>query len=155
MRIGIIVYSQTGHTQSVAEKVKDRLSEAGHEVDLKLIGLVGGRKSGERVFEFEALPDPAPYEGLVFGSAVEAFSLSPVMSRYLAQLKTLEGKSVACLVSQQFPFPWMGGNHAIRQMTRLCRAKGATVRGSAVVNWAASRRERTAKQAVERLGRIF
>jgi hypothetical protein len=155
MKIGIVVYSQTGHTLSVAEKLKEKLASAGHSVDLKLIAVVGGRKSGERDFQFEALPDLSTYEGLVFGSAVEAFSLSPVLSRYLQQIESLQGKAVSCLVTQQFPFPWMGGNHAIRQMRRTCEKKGAAVRTSGIVNWAKSRRESTMAKAVERLSRAF
>jgi len=67
----------------------------------------------------------------------------------------LQGKKVACLVTQFFPYPWMGGNHAIRQMRRLCESKGATVCGSGVVNWMRPRRDKTTAKAVDRLSRLF
>ena len=85
----------------------------------------------------------------------EAFSLTPVFSRYLGQIASLQGKKVACLITQQFPYPWLGGNHAIRQMRKACRAKGASVCGTAIVNWAQSRREKTIADAVERLAGLF
>jgi len=155
MKIGIIVYSQTGNTLSVAEKVKGRLAEAGHAVSLEQITVAGGRKGGDRVFQLETRPDATTYEGLVFGSAVEAFSLSPVLKAYLQGIGSLDGKTVGCLVSEAFPYPWLGGNRAIRQMRKLCQSKGARVAGTAVVNWAQSRREQTTKQAVETLSAAF
>ncbi len=49
----------------------------------------------------------------------------------------------------------MGGNHAISQMRKLCLAKGATIAGSAVVNWAKSKRESTTGAAIEQLSGLF
>ena len=155
MNIGIIVYSQTGNTLSVAQKLEKKLSLAGHTVILKQVKVVGERIRGDRDFQLETLPDAGPYDALVFGSAVEGFSLSPVLTTYLNQIESLQGKKVACLVTQLFPYPWMGGNRAIRQMERLCTSKGATVCGSGVVNWMRLRREKTTTKAVDQLSRVF
>lgn len=151
MKIAIIVYSQTGNTLSVAEKLKEKLVAVGHVAVLEQVTVAGGRKSGNRAFKLETRPDVASYDALVFGSAVEAFSLSPVLKSYLAGVDSLQGKQVACLVTQFFPYPWMGGNRAIHQMRLLCESKGATVSGSAIVNWAKFRRAKTTAQAIERL----
>jgi len=155
MSIGIVVYSWAGHTLSVAEKLQEGLVAGGHTVKLEQVTVVGGRKQGAREFGLETLPDVAPYDAVVFGSAVEAFSLSPVLTAYLKQIGSLQGKKVACLVTQQFPYPWMGGNRAIRQMKKLLKAKGGTIAGSAVVNWAKSRRGKTTVAALERLSDLF
>jgi len=155
MNIGIIVYSQTGNTLSVAEKVKERLAAAEHAVNLEKVTVAGGRKPGDKSFQLETQPDPGPYDVIVFGSAVEAFSLSPVLTAYLKQIGSLQGKKVACLVTQFFPYPWMGGNRAIRQMRKLCQSKGASVVGSGVVNWAKFRRDKTTTRAVDRLSGLF
>jgi flavodoxin len=155
MKIGIIVYSQTGNTLSVATKLREKLSAGGHSATLEQVTVVGGRELGARDFKLETLPDAGRYDAIVFGAAVEAFSLSPVLSAYLKKVGSLQGKKVACLVSQSFPYPWMGGNRAIRQMRKLCESKGATVAGSAVVNWAKWRRETTTAKAVERLSKAF
>jgi menaquinone-dependent protoporphyrinogen IX oxidase len=149
MKIGIIVYSQTGNTLSVAEKLKEKLATAGHSPEIEQVTVVGGHKSGDRTFQLETRPDVAQYDALVFGSAVEAFSLSPVMRGYLAVVDSLQGKQIACLVTQLFPYPWMGGNRAIRQMRGLCKSKGATVCGAGVVNWSKFRRANTTEQAIK------
>ena len=155
MKIGIIVYSQTGHTLEVAEKLKQRLIGEGHSVNLEQVTVVGGRTPQTKGFELETLPEAGLYDAIVFGSAVEAFSLSPVLSRYLNQIDSLQGKEVACLVTQQFPFPWMGGNRAIRQMKKICQSKGASIRAAAVVNWSKSRREKTMTAAIDHLSKAF
>lgn len=155
MNIGIIVYSQTGHTLEVCERLKGQLIEEGHSVNLDQITVVGGRTPKTKEFELETKPDVGSYDAIVFGSAVEAFSLSAVLSRYLNNLGSLQGKQVACLVSQQFPYPWMGGNRALGQMKKICQSKGATIRATGVVNWAKSRREGTTAEAVARLSKAF
>jgi flavodoxin len=155
MNIGIIIYSQSGNTLKVAEKVRERLIGEGHAVNLERITVVGERTPQTRKFELDNCPDVAPYDAIVFGSAVEAFSLSQVLKRYLNELESLEGKQVACLVSQQFPYPWMGGNRAIGQMQKICTSKGATIRTTGIVNWAKSRRDKTMAAAVAQLGKAF
>ena len=155
MNIGIAVYSWSGNTLSVAEKLREKLAGEGHSADILKVQVVGERKQGARDFQLDALPDLGAYEELVFGAAVEAFSLSPVLTEYLKNVDSLKGKKVGCLVTQQFPYPWMGGNRAIRQMKKLCKAKGATIIGTVVVNWAKSRREQTTAAALEKLGKLF
>jgi len=155
MDIGIVVYSWSGNTRSVADRLKPALEGSGHSVRVLDVLLTTERDRGARIFEFADLPDLEPFDALVFGAAVEAFSLSPVLAEYLRRVLPLAGKKVACLVTQQFPYPWLGGNRAIRQMKRLCTAKQGTVIGSAIVNWAASHREATTARAIDRLSKAF
>ncbi|MEA3239842.1 MAG: hypothetical protein U9Q94_08730 [Candidatus Bipolaricaulota bacterium] len=89
MKIGIIIYSQTGNTLSVGEKLKERLATAGHSAEIEQVTVVGSRKSGDRAFQLAIRPNVAQYDALVFGSAVEAFPLSPVMKSYLTGADSL------------------------------------------------------------------
>jgi len=155
VNIAMIVYSQTGNTHSVATKLREKLSAAGHTVTYERLQVAGGYKQGEKDIRFESLPNVEPYDALVFGSPVEAFSLSPVMVSYLKQVASLQGKTVACLITQAFPYPWLGGNRAVRQMTRACESKGATVCGSGIVNWMKSRREEQIVEVVDRMSELF
>ena len=45
-------------------------------------------------------------------------------------------------MTEFFPFPWMGGKNALKQMTALCDEHGADVIGSGVINWKNPHRER-------------
>jgi len=154
MNIGLIVYSQTGNTYSVAEKLLQKLAVAGHSATLERIEIVGEPQPGQPV-EFTSTPDPTGYDALIFGSPVQAFSLCQAMKEYLQETDSLEGKSVACLVTQAFPYAWMGGNRAIRQMEKLCAAKGANVCGSGVVNWMKKRRDQQIVDVTDNLSQLF
>lgn len=155
MNIGLIVYSWSGHTKEVAAELRERLAAKGHDATLVEIPLKAERRQGDRDFEIASMPDLSAYDALVFGAAVEAFSLSPVMTAYLKGVNSLQGKRAACLVSQQFPYAWLGGNRAIRQMKKLLRANGAAIVGSAVVHWAQSKREASLVAAVDRISGLF
>jgi flavodoxin len=154
MNIGMIVYSQTGNTWSVAQELQQKLSAAGHTVTMERIEVVGEVSPGQPV-QFSATPDPLPYDALLFGSPVQAFSLCQAMIEYLKQVAPLQGKKVACLITEAFPFPWLGGNRAVRQMTRLCQATGANVCGSGIVNWMKKEREQQIVEVTDRLSKVF
>ena len=155
MKIGIILYSQTGNTYSVSLKLKVKLVTAGHSVNIERLKVIGEVQPGTKDIKFEKLPDTGSYDALVFGSPVQAFSLSSVMASYLTQIPSLQGKKVAFLVTQSFPFPWMGGNRTVGQMKKICEPKGATVCGAAVVNWSKRSREKRITEMVEKLCKLF
>ncbi len=151
MRIGIVVYSQTGHTRQVAAKLKETLAAAGHSVTLDEVTLTQPRTSGAKSVELGPLPNVESYDLVAFGAPVEAFSLTPVMSQALGAIGSLSAKRVLCFVTQGFPYAWLGGNRAVRQMRRLCEAKSGTILGGAVVNWMGKGLDERIANAVERL----
>ena len=151
MKIGIIVHSQTGNTLSVAEKLQVKLSAAGHEVNLERLQVIGEGKPGAKNIRFESLPDTRSYDALVFGAPVQAFSLSGVMQSYLGQAETIQGKKVAMLLTQHFPYAWMGGNRAIGQLKTACKVKGAVICGAGIVHWSKAGREKQIEEVVRTL----
>jgi len=155
MKIGIILYSQTGNTYSVSLKLKEKLITAGHSVDIERLKVVGEVRPGTKDVKLEMLPDTEPYDVLVFGSPVQAFSLSSVMASYLTQIVSLQGKKVALLVTQFFPFPWMGGNRTAGQMKKICESKGAVICGAEIINWSNPSREKRITEVVEKLSKLF
>jgi len=155
MNIGIILYSQTGNTYSVSQKLKEKLVKAGHSVNIERLKVIGKVNPGKKDIQFESLPDIEPYDALVFGSPVQAFSLSSTMTAYLSQIKSLQDKKVAFLVTQFFPFPWLGGNRAIGQMKKICESKAAAVCGAEIVNWSNPSREKRITEVVEKLSKLF
>jgi flavodoxin len=82
MKIGILVYSGTGNTLSVAEKLKEKLITNGHNVEFKRIETAGEynpQRPMDKV-EFKEIYKIDKYDAIVFASPVQAFALSPVMS---------------------------------------------------------------------------
>lgn len=151
MNIGILVYSQTGHTLEVAEKLSEKLTSRGDSVSIEKIEPEGEVSPGMKSVSFTSKPDPSPYDAVVFASPVQAFSLAVPMKYYLAQIPRLEGKKIALLVTKQLPGRWTGGNRAIRQMARFCEEKGGYVLRSEIVFWSSKEREKDIEEAVDTL----
>lgn len=155
MNIGIIFHSQTGHTNSVAEKLKEKLLAAGHSVNLEKLEFIGELRSDTRNVQFKSFPNIDEYDALVLGSPVQGFALSPVMASYLTHIKSLQNKKVACLLTQFFPFPSMGGNQALDQLKKICESKGAVICGTAIINWSNLSRNKKISESVDKLSSIF
>ncbi len=151
MKIGIIIHSKTGNTFSVAEKIQENLLSKGHEVDLIRLKTI---KQGNTE-KFESIPDISGYEGFVFGSLVEAFSLPAVMKKYMENLSDVSGKKVGIIVTQHFKYRWMGGNHTVKQMEKILRSKNSRIMGNFVINWSSTKKDEQIKDCAEKIGMGF
>ena len=152
MKIGIIVHSHTGNTLSVAQKLKKTLEANGNSVNLEQVTAVDKDPSAKKV-QLDSIPDTEGYDALIFGAPVWAFSLSPVMKVYLSQLPPLSGKKVSCFVTEQLPYPFMGGNRAIREFRKACGLKGAGMGETGIVNWSNKKREKMIKELTEKFNK--
>jgi hypothetical protein len=77
------------------------------------------------------------------------------MTKYFEQMEAPDDLKAALLITEYFPYPWMGGNRAVRQATRICGSKGVELCGSGIVNWSKSRREEQIVEVVDRLSGLF
>jgi flavodoxin len=154
MRIGIITHSHTGNTLYVAQKLKDRLTEAGHSVNLEQVTAVNGDPKAAKNVELKDIPDVSQYDVLVFGAPVWAFSLSPVMKLYLSQVTSLNSKKIGCFATQQLRFRLLGGSNAINQMKKACQSKGGIIYETGIVNWSHKQREAMIEDVVQKLCRV-
>ena len=154
MNIGIIVHSQTGHTLSVATRLKEKLSAAGHAVNLERVEVSEPAKPGATDVQLKTKPEIDTYDALVFGSPVWGGRMSAAMTSYLEQVTSLQGKKVACLVTGLFPAGW-GRNQTVAQMKEVCESKGATVCGSGSVGWLSLGRKRKISRVVDNLANCF
>jgi len=151
MKIGIIVHSNTGNTLSVAKRLEKTFSENGHRAKVKKLKLPEDFKPGSSDIEFLSVPSLDKYDCLVFGSPVEAFSLSAVMVKYLKEkAPSLKGRKGLLYVTKALPFNWTGGNRAIKQMKKLVSAKGGKVMETGIVVWKEKHREGRIADVVER-----
>lgn len=141
MKTGIIIHSHTNNTLSVGERLLEALQTQGQDACLERVIAVNEDPNAKQAIVLKEIPDISPYDFIVIGAPVRAFSLSPMMNAYLSQLSGLKGKRVACFVTQHFPRPWMGGNRSIRQMIRHITRLGGIVTQTAVVNWTGKMRE--------------
>jgi len=155
MNIGIIVFSQTGHTLSVAEKLKNALVVQGHSAVIEQVS-VEGEVSPDKPVVLGSAPNTAKFDAVIFAAPVMGFMLNPAMKAYLSQMKELAGKKAGFLVTQQLPFGWMGGDRAVRAMSELVRARGGTPGASGIVHWGnEAKREKQTLEAVGKLCGMF
>ncbi|WP_319469668.1 NAD(P)H-dependent oxidoreductase [uncultured Trichococcus sp.] len=157
MEIGIIVHSLTGNTLSVAERLQERLTADGHDVEIEQLKTIGEENLSETKIDnikLKGYPDPQAYDLLIIAGPVRGASASPVLKHYFSRIGQLEKKPTLLFVTQFFPFPWMGGKNALKQMTALCEALGAEVIGSAVINWKNPRRERQIAELLQQFSEL-
>ena len=154
VNIGIIVYSQTGHTLSIAVKLQKALSAAGHTVNLEQIKTAGPVGLTAPHIPLKTRPEIAGYDALVFGAPAWGGAPAPPMTSYLEQLGSLHGIPVAFLVTGFFP-PGLGRNQTLARMVELCKARGAIVRGSGSVGLWSWRRKRLMNEAIQDLCHLF
>ncbi len=141
MKIGIIVYSKTGNTLQVAERICASLVEAGLQADVRRFSAEPENAQSNTPVRLTALPDPNGYDALIFGAPVQAFSLDPAMSMYLKQIGALKKVPTICFVTQHFKKAWMGGNRAMKQLLAQLQEKGVAATAMGVVNWSGDQRE--------------
>jgi flavodoxin len=150
VNIGIIVHSRTGHTLSVAEKLREKLSARGHVAVLEQLETAGPVELSAAVATLRTTPAIDTYDALVLGSPVNGGRMSAAMNSYIDQIPSLRGKKVVLLLTHFF-FPAWGANQTIEQMRRICEQKGAPVCGSGCVRWSSLRRRRQISMAVDAL----
>lgn len=155
MKIGIIVYSKTGNTLSVAEKLKSELTSNGHRVTLERIQPLSSQNDSVESVRFGELPDLSGYDGYVFAAPTQAFSLCPVMKAYFIKASSISGKKAAAVTTQHFKFAWLGGNNAIRKIGEGITSHGGVFAGGGVVNWTRKDRDAQAEQVVREIASLL
>ncbi len=155
MNIGIIVFSKTGNTLSVAEKLRDRLIEMGRKAALEKVMASNDLEMDPKRVTLTNAPSTQGYDMLVFAAPVYGGRLPAVMQVYLQEIPSLEGKLAAGFVTQAFPFPSWGGNQTIRGMEKLVQAKGGKLSATGVVNWRSpDKREVLITRTIEKIAAI-
>jgi hypothetical protein len=154
MNIGIIVYSQTGHTLSVATRLQQRLIALGHTANLEQVETVGRANPGKPSDTLRTAPSIDGYDALVLGSPVWGGAPAWPTTTYLDTIASLRRHHVALLVTGALPAA-IGRNQTLATLSELCQSKGATVVGSGSVCWLSLNRGPQIAEAVDTLGRLF
>lgn len=141
MKIAVVIYSYTGNSFSIGQKIVRFLQSQNHEAQLIRVNVTDDQPSKTDV-QLGNIESVAPFDKVIFGSPVRAFSLAPAMVKYLKQVESLSGKTVSCFVTKQLPFSWTGGTSALKKMISLCVEKGSVIDKTAIINWSDKNRDR-------------
>ena len=153
MKVAIILYSGTGNTRGVVERLAAKNRARDHEAEIREITVAGDPEKGADAFELTSTPRIDDADLVVLASPVMAFSLSPVMKAYLAQAKPPK-RPVLAVITQHFPRPWMGGRQALGGMKRALERAGGSVGDSMIVNWTNKAREQQIEEGTDRLAAV-
>jgi flavodoxin len=140
MNVGVVVYSLTGNTFSVAEAVKSTLIKAGLSVRFETIKAKNEDPNASGPVELTQNPSVSDHQILILGGPVRGFSTAPIVKAYIEQLPDLNGKPVFLFVTHHFPLAFLGGNSALGMTRKLIEAKNGRVIGTGVVNWTSKHR---------------
>jgi hypothetical protein len=140
MKLGVVVYSLSGNTLSVAEIIKTNLVSKGHAVIVESIKAKNEDPKATGPVELTQAPAVGGLEALVLGGPVRGFAVAPIVKAYLEQLPELNGLPVFLFVTHHFPFAFLGGNSTIGMMRKLIESKGGKIIGTGVVNWSSKQR---------------
>lgn len=124
MKIGIIVYSYTNNTLSIAKELESGLSKRGYDIELKSVKAQNENPNATS-YHLVNVPSIEDYDAIIFATCVRGFDCAPILKEYIQSLKTLRNKKVAGFVSQFFPFDAMGGNQSLNTLENLVLQKGA------------------------------
>ena len=147
MKTAIVVYSETGHTLSVAE----RLLEA-YKAKKEAVTLFRIESNESRSLVFHS-PTLEGYDHVVIATPVQGFMPAAPMSQFLEQVGTLKGKTVDILLTQYFRWACLGGNNSLKKLAFLIMAKAGTVSKKAIVHWSSKKRDQQADQVIATLTR--
>lgn len=126
MNIGIIVYSYTNNTLTIAKRLEDHLVSKGHSASVQSIK-ADNENPNSSSFHLINQPTTNDYDAIIFGSCVRGFDCAPIFKQYIQNLNTLSNQKVAGFVSQYFPFDAMGGNQALSSMESLISRKNTNL----------------------------
>lgn len=155
MNIGIIYYSQTGNTRSVAERIKEQLTTRGHNVTLDEVLVEGAASPGPVPVTLTRAPSVESYDAVILGAPVQAFSLCKPMKAYLPRMGSLQGKKAACFVTKHIGNNWTGGNGAVRAMKKALESSGGEFAGFEIIHWSAPDRDTRIASSAARLAGLF
>jgi len=146
MKVGIIVYSQTGNTLNVAKQIQEVIVSCNHSCEIKPIEVFD-----TKTMKLKTIPSAQHFDLILFASPVQGFSLSRPMATYLSNLAIPENQKVGMVVTQYLSKDWMGGSHAIKQMRTTLTQKHAIILGEDIIHYYRPDKDQQIKDLLERI----
>ena len=147
MKIGIIFYSKTGHTNQACESIAERFRKNGHIVELSEVTVVDVKTNKT----LKDIPSMEGYDVLLLGTPVQGFSLPLPMVDYLKQSKMTKNQKLGVVITQYFKVSWLGANHTMKQLLSGCAYANPDLYGYSVIHWSSKRRVEQLSKATDKL----
>jgi len=94
MKIGVIAFSNTGHTAKLAEEIGKRIEEKGCSVEKHFLEIAGAANPVASSVKLKSTPSIKEYDAVLFGFPVWGGRPPVVMNTYLDRTGSLNGKKL-------------------------------------------------------------
>ncbi len=145
MKVGILCYSETGHTLYACEALAGAFRAAGHAVQLAQI-TVHDIKTDRSLKD---IPAADGYDYLVIGTPVQGGTPPPPVQTYLRQIRLPPGQPVGILITQFFPWNCLGGTKTLSAVAAILSCNDADIRASGIIHWSSRKRAHQLAAAIE------
>lgn len=134
MKIGIIVYSRSGHTELVADRISEKLSDAGHDVEIKRLEPLEPVKVSVRQAVLKSIPAIRGYDILIIGSPVQGGAPAAPVLEFLNRVPSMKEKRTVIFATHFFRREW-GAVQSLAILKDLCESKGARILSLEDIRW--------------------
>jgi len=127
MNVAIVIYSKTGMTFKIAQKISLLLTDSKINCDIIRLQTKDELRPRLKTVSILTKANLDSYDTVIFGTPVWAFTAAPVVPAFLKNKPELKGKKVLNYITMGLPFKFMGGNSTQTLIDSLTSACGATV----------------------------
>jgi menaquinone-dependent protoporphyrinogen IX oxidase len=123
MSTGIVIYSYTGHTQTVIKQLADQMVNKPAVFTLEPAGQIN---LSDLKTPIKSIPDITAYDTIILATPVHGGRMSSPMATFLDETQDLKNKQVILLATHFFPHKW-GCAQMFQALEEECAQIGAEV----------------------------
>lgn len=134
MKIGIIFYSISGHTEKAARMLAKAFIQAGHPAELVRLEVSGPANLNNENTDLRFIPSLHTYEALVLCTPVRGGAMPPPVAKFLNQMEPLTGRKTAAFLTHFFRLKW-GADQVAELVQAGLEARGGIFEGWRDARW--------------------
>jgi len=134
------IHSQTGNTLAAANTLFGIARDTGGTAELAVIVPSSEQETDPAKITISPVPDCSGADLIVIGGPVHGASATAAVRKAISEMTGMKDKPVVLFVTEFFPFAWMGGSRAVKQMEEAAAARGAKIVCKEIIHW--KRRDR-------------
>ena len=146
MSTGIVIYSYTGHTQTVIEKLADQMEKKPAIFTLEPARQIN---LSDLKTPIKSIPDITAYDTIILATPVHGSRMSSPMATFLDETQALKDKKVILLATHFFPHKW-GCAQMFQAIEEECDQIGAEVIHTDDMCWPGLARKAQLAKLIER-----
>ena len=102
-------------------------------------------------FEIKNAPPVDQFDAIVIAGPVWAFSICPVLDKYVKGLGKLTGKKALGFVTKGLPFLWTGGRRALNVIEEELSLSDATLCSGEIIHMSKTRNDANLQPYIDRM----